>query len=81
MLSLGKKASKIIGNQIEYQFALGESFSFPLFEAEYVGRGALPDKTKSEYYKAGISVAELWVWMGPLFFGVSGERYFLTWIE
>ena len=75
------QTSKIIGDQIEYQFALGESFSFPLFGAEFGGKGALPDNTKYEYYKAGICVAELLGWMGTLFFGVHGGRYFLTWIE
>ena len=75
------QTSKIIGDQIEYQFALGESFSFPLFGAEFGGKGALPDNTKYVYYKAGIFVAELLVWMGTLFFGVHGGRYFLTWIE
>ena len=75
------QTSKIIGDQIEYQFALGESFSFSLFGAEFEGKGALPDNTKYEYYRAGICVAELLVWMGTLFFGVHGGRYFLTWIE
>ena len=75
------QTSKIIGDQIEYQFALGESFSFPLLEAEFGGKGALPDNTKYEYYKAGMFVTELWIWMGPLFFGVHGGRYVLTWIE
>ena len=75
------QTSKIIGDQIEYQFALGESFSFSLFGAEFGGKGALPDYTKYEYYKAGILGAELRAWMGPLFFGVLGGRYYLTWIE
>ena len=55
------QTSKIIGDQIEYQFALGESFSLSLFGAEFGGKGALPDNTKYEYYKAGIFVAELLV--------------------
>ena len=75
------QTSKIIGDQIEYQFTLGESFSISLFGAEFGGKSALPDNTKSEYYRAGICVAELLVWMGTLFFGVHGGRYFLTWIE
>ena len=75
------QTSKIIGDQIEYQFALGESFSFPLFGEVFGGKGALPDNTKYEYYKDGIFVAELREWMGPLFFGVHGGRYFMTWIE
>ncbi len=73
--------SKIIGDQIEHQFALGEPFSFSLIGLEFGGKGALPDNTKYEYYNAGIFVAELRVWMGPLFFGVHEGRYFLTWIE
>ena len=75
------QTSKIIGDQIEYQFALGESFSFSILGAEFGVKGVLPDNTKYEYYKASIFVAELRGWMGPLFFGVHGERYFLTWIE
>ena len=70
------QTSKIIGDQIDYQFALGESFSFSLFVSEYVGKGALPDYTKYEYYKTGILGAELRAWMGPLFFGVHGGRYY-----
>ena len=75
------QTSKIIGDQIDYQFVLGESFSFSLFVTEYAGKGALPDNTKYEYYKVGIFGAELRAWMGPLFFGVHGGQYFLTWIE
>ena len=40
------QTSKIIGDHIEYQFALGESFSFSLFVAEFGSKGALPDNTK-----------------------------------
>jgi len=41
----------------------------------------LPDNTKYEYYKAGIMGAEFRAWLGPLFIGVHGGQYFLTWIE
>ena len=44
------QTSKIIGDQIEYQFTLGESFSISLFGTEFGGKGALPDNTKYEYY-------------------------------
>ena len=60
---------------------MGESFSFSLFRTEFGGKGALSNNTKYESYKAGIFVDELWVRMGPLFFGVHEGRYFLTWIE
>jgi len=40
------KTSKIIGDQIECQFALVESFSFSLFGAEFGGKFALPDNRK-----------------------------------
>ena len=73
--------SKIIGDQIDYQFALGDSFSFSLFASENVNKGALPANTKYEYYKAGILGLELRAWMGPIFIGVHGGQYFLTWIE
>ena len=53
------QTSKIIGDQIEYQFALGESFSFSLFWAEFGDKGALSDNTRYEYYKSGILGAEL----------------------
>ena len=46
--------SKVFGDQIDYQFALGESFSFLLFATENMNEGALPDNKKYEYYKAGI---------------------------
>ena len=82
MMKLGKnQTSKIIVDQIEDQFTLDESFSFSLYGAEFRGKVALTDNTKYEYYKAGIFVAELRLWMGPLFFRVHGERYFFTWIE
>ena len=46
--------SKVFGDQIDYQFALGELFSFLLFATENMNEGALPDNKKYEYYKAGI---------------------------
>ena len=42
---------------------------------------ALPDNKKYEYYNAGIMGAELKFWLGPLFVGVNGGQYFITWIE
>ena len=73
--------SKVFGDQIDYQFALGGSFSFLLFATENMNEGALPDNKNYEYYKAGIMGAELRFWLGPLFVGVHGGQYFLTWIE
>ena len=75
------KQSKVFGDQIVYQFALDESFSFLLFATENMNEGALPGNKKYEYYKAGIMGAELRFWLGPLFVGVHGGQYFLTWIE
>ena len=59
--------SKVFGDQIDYQFALGESFSFLLLATDNMIEGALPDNKKYEYYKAGIMGAELRFWLGPLF--------------
>jgi len=73
--------SKVFGSQIDYQFALGESFSFLLFGTENVNEGSLPNNTEYEYYKAGIIAAELRLWLGPLYIGVHGGQYYLTWIE
>ena len=73
--------SKVFGEQIDYQFALGKSFSFLLFASENMNEGALPENKKYEYYKAGTIGAELRFWLGPLFLGVHGGQYFLTWIE
>ena len=75
------QGSKVIGDQIDYQFALGDSFSFSLFASENMNKGVLPGNTKYGYYKAGILGAEFRAWMGPLFLGVHGGQYFLTWIE
>ena len=75
------QTSKIGGVQYDYQFALGNSFSFSLFASENMNKGALPANTKYGYYKAGILGAEFRAWMGPLFIGVHGGQYFLTWIE
>ena len=41
--------SKVFGGQIDYQFALGESFSFLLFATENMNEGSLPGKTEYEY--------------------------------
>ena len=73
--------SKVFGGQIDYQFAMGESFSFLLFAAENSSKGSLPKNTEYEYYKAGIIGAELRLWLGPLYIGVHGGQYYLTWIE
>ena len=73
--------SKVIGDQIDYQFSLGNSFSFSLFASENMNKGALPSNTKYGYYKAGILGAEIRAWLGPLFIGVHGGQYFLSWIE
>ena len=73
--------SKVFGDQIDYQFVLGESFSLLLLATENISEGALPDNKKYEYYKAGIMGAELRFWQGPLFVGGNGGQCFLTWIE
>ena len=51
--------SKVFGDQIDYQFALQESFSFLLLASENMNKGALSDNKKYEYYKAGTIGAEL----------------------
>ena len=73
--------SKVFGDQIDYQFVLGKSFSFLIFVTENMNKGSLPENKQYEYYKAGIMGAELRFWLGPLFVGVHGGQYFLTWIE
>ena len=73
--------SKVFGSHIDYQFPLGESFSFSLFGTENANKGSLPNKTEYEYYKAGIIGAELRLWLGPLFIAINGGQYYLTWIE
>jgi len=75
------QTSKIFGDQIDYQFPLGKSFSFSLFGSENVGKGALPENKRFKNYKTAIIGAELRAWMGPLFLGVHRGKYFLTWIE
>ena len=75
------KQSKVFGDQIVYQFALDESFSFLLFATENMNEGSLPNNKKYENYKAGIMGAELKFWLGPLFVALHGGQYFLTWIE
>ena len=37
---------KIIGDQIDYQFALVDSFSFSLFASENMNKGVVPSNTK-----------------------------------
>ena len=73
--------SKVFGGQIDYQFALGESFSFSLFAAENTSEGFLPKNKEYEYYKAGVIGAELRLWFGSLYIGIHGGQYYLTWIE
>ena len=73
--------SKVFGSHIDYQFPLGETFSFSFFATENANKGSLPNKTEYEYYKAGIIGAELRLWLGPLFIAINGGQYYLTWIE
>ena len=73
--------SKVFGGQIDYQFVLGESVSFLLFATENMNEGSLPGNTQYEYYKAGIIAAEIRLWLGPLYIGIHGGQYYLTWIE
>ena len=73
--------SQVFGGQIDYQFALGESFSLLLFATENTNEGSLPDNKEYEYYKAGIIGSELRFWLGPLYIGIHGGQYYLTWIE
>ena len=75
------QGSQVFGTQIDYQFAFGESFSFLLFATENTNEGSLPNNTEYEYYKAGIIAAELRFWLGPLYLGIHGGQYYLTWIE
>ena len=48
------QTSKIGGVSYDYQFTLGNSFSFSLLGTEFSGKGVLPDNTKYEYYKADL---------------------------
>ncbi len=73
--------SKVFGGQVDYQFAMGQSFSFSLFAAENTNEGSLPNYSEYEYYKAGIIGAALRLWLGPLYIGIHGGQYYLTWIE
>ena len=68
--------SKVFGDQIDYQFALGESFSFLLFVTENMNEGALPDNKKYEYYKAGIMGAELKILAGSVIFWSTWRTIF-----
>ena len=73
--------SKVFGGQIDYQFALGESFSFLFFATENMSEGSLPGSTEYEYFKAGIIAAELRFWLGLSYIGIHVGQYYLTWIE
>ena len=73
--------SQVFGGQIDYQFGLGESFSFLLFAAEKASEGSLPYNSEYEYYKAGIIGAEMRLWLGQVYVGIHGGQYYLTWIE
>jgi len=44
--------SKVFGGQNDYQFALGESFSFLHFATGNMNEGSLPENNKYEYFKA-----------------------------
>ena len=73
--------SKVFSGQIDYQFTLGESLSFLFFALESASEGSLPNNNEYEYYKAGIIGAELRIWLGPLYIGIHGGKYYLAWIE
>ena len=45
------------------------------------GEGAIPSKPEYQFYKSGIVGLQLKFWMGPLFIGLHGGQYYLTWIE
>ena len=64
--------SEVFGDQIDYQIALVESFSFLLFATENMNKGDLPDNKKYGYYKAGIMGTEIRFWRG---------RYLLDYME
>ncbi len=46
-----------------------------------MNEGFLSGNTEYEYYKAGIIATEMRFWLGPLYIGIHGGQFYLTWIE
>ena len=65
------QTTSILSDALDYQWSLGQSFSFSFFSTENGGRAELPPKPKQEYYKTGLLIgAELRAWFGPIFLGI-----------
>ena len=76
------QTTSILSDSLDYQWSLGQSFSFSFFSTENGGRAELPPKPKQEYYKTGLLIgAELRAWFGPFFLGIHGGQYYLLWAE
>ena len=76
------QTTSILSDALDYQWSLGQSFSFSFFGTENGGRAELPPKPKQEYYKTGLLIgAELRTWFGPFFLGIHGGQYYLLWAE
>ena len=74
-------SSSVYASSFDYQWALSKSFSASLILQETGGEGTMPSKPEYKFYKSGIIGLQFKVWMGPLFLGLHGGQYYLTWIE
>ena len=74
-------SSSVYGGSFDYQWPLSSWLSTSLMVHESGGEGTMPTKSEYKYYKSGIIGLQLKIWMGPLYLGVHGGQYYLTWIE
>ena len=74
-------SSSVYGGSFDYQWRLSSWLSTSLMVHESGGEGTMPTKSEYKYYKSGIIGLQLKIWMGPLYLGVHGGQYYLTWIE
>ena len=75
------QSSDSYGLAYDYQWLLGQSFSFSIMGFEHAGKAKLPPKSDYEYYKMGLISAELRAWIGSFFIGIHGGQSYLVWLE
>jgi len=75
------QTSSIYGFSLDYQWLIGQSFSFSITSFEHGGESDSPPISDYNYYKSGFLGAGIKVWISSFFIGINFGEYYLTWIE
>jgi len=75
------ETSRLYGFSFDYQWLIGQSFSFSITGFEHGGESDSPPKSNHNYYKSGFLGAGIKAWIGSFFVGIHFGEYYLTWIE